>query len=336
MLRHAPNWDTSARLLALLAQAEQADDDLPVSLVPLCAGAPSDLMHRVATERLGIRDMKPSTAEYWLLKEVSNLDTFGDEQFNTRFPDSTAVIVGVGPHGVSLYDPDATLRQSIPYTAIQRASSQRRTLHLVHLEGAGASEAQLELKLDSSHSAASLYRCITEKHAFYSCETVRSAVTSQFIRDLKGTIVSIFNEDTSLGKKYVFDIRRTCREVYDNARRALYQSGEVLPRPMDTEEQSSSMQSIECASPGQCPPGVCKSETCKASRDQLAGLLDAISCCICMDNDINTAFFPCGHVISCHRCAARCERCPLCRANIGQAKPVYLPAQLRAHSHIRC
>lgn len=41
---------------------------------------------------------------------------------------------------------------------------------------------------------------------------------------LQGTIVSIFNEDTSLGKKYVFDIRRTCREVYDNARRALYQN----------------------------------------------------------------------------------------------------------------
>jgi E3 ubiquitin-protein ligase MYLIP len=39
--------------------------------------------------------------------------------------------------------------------------------------------------LDSSLAATGLYRCITEKHAFYSCETVRSAVTSQFIRDLK-------------------------------------------------------------------------------------------------------------------------------------------------------
>lgn len=28
------------------------------------------------------------------------------------------------------------------------------------------------------------------------------------------------------GKKYVFDIQRTCREVYDNARRTLYQTGE--------------------------------------------------------------------------------------------------------------
>lgn len=52
-------------------------------------------------------------------------------------------------------------------------------------------------------------------------------MTAQFIRDLKGTIVSIFNEDSTLGKKYVFDIRRTCREVYDNARRAIYQESQA-------------------------------------------------------------------------------------------------------------
>lgn len=92
-------------------------------------------------------------------------------------------------------------------------------------------ESLLETKLDSNHIASSLYRAITEKHAFYSCETVRSAVTAQFIRDLKGTIVSIFNEDSTLGKKYVFDIRRTCREVYDNARRALYQENAMQMTP---------------------------------------------------------------------------------------------------------
>lgn len=113
--------------------------------------------------------------------------------------------------------------------------------HLIYLSLDGE-ETSLDFKLDSSQSASGLYRAITEKHAFYSCETVRSAVTAQFIRDLKvlatitltlnilltenylfqGTIISIFNEDSTLGKKYVFDIRRTCREVYDNARRALY------------------------------------------------------------------------------------------------------------------
>lgn len=110
----------------------------------------------------------------------------------------------------------------IPYTAIQSASSHRRFFRLGYVCPENQ-EKLLEVKQDSSLTASGLYRAITEKHAFYSCETVRSAVTAQYIRDFKGTIVSIFNEDSTLGKKYVFDIRKTCREVYDNARRALYQ-----------------------------------------------------------------------------------------------------------------
>lgn len=77
---------------------------------------------------------------------------------------------------------------SIPYTAIQSATSQRRTFHLVYLSLDGE-ETSLDFKLDSSQSASGLYRAITEKHAFYSCETVRSAVTAQFIRDLKVYII---------------------------------------------------------------------------------------------------------------------------------------------------
>lgn len=58
-------------------------------------------------------------------------------------------------------------------------------------------------------------------------------------------------------------------------------------------------------------------------------LLDAMICRICMDSEINTAFFPCGHVISCQECAARCERCPVCRADIHQSQVIYLPLALR-------
>lgn len=82
--------------------------------------------------------------------------------------------------------------------------------------------------MHSNRVAAALYRAVTEKHAFYCCETVRSDVTKQFIRDLKGTIISIFNEESTLGKKYVFDIRRTYTEVYDNARRALFIAGKGI------------------------------------------------------------------------------------------------------------
>lgn len=60
--------------------------------------------------------------------------------------------------------------------------------HLVYLSLDGE-ETSLNFKLDSSQSASGLYRAITEKHAFYSCETVRSAVTAQFIRDLKVRLI---------------------------------------------------------------------------------------------------------------------------------------------------
>lgn len=166
--------------------------------------------------------------------------------------------------------------RSIPYTAIQSATSQRRMFHLVYLSLDGE-ETSLNFKLDSSQSASGLYRAITEKHAFYSCETVRSAVTAQFIRDLKvrtmlycylplkgidliacsssqGTIISIFNEDSTLGKKYVFDIRRTCREVYDNARRALYCEAATVTLP----EEKEILEKHDC--------GDCEEPKCKVSR----------------------------------------------------------------------
>lgn len=167
--------------------------------------------------------MKASTAEYWFLKEVSALEMFGEEMFHVK-PGNLKL--GVGPHGITKYE-EGKEKLLIPFTAIQSASSQRRTFKLDYMSPENTI-AHLEVKLESNHAASGLYRAITEKHAFYSCETVRTAVTEQFIRDLKGTIVSIFNEDSSLGKKYVFDIRRTCREVYDNARRALYQESQIL------------------------------------------------------------------------------------------------------------
>lgn len=154
------------------------------------------------------------------MKEVSEFENFGEETFAISTQKNTTIF-GIGPHGITIYKKDAE-KELITFTNITSASSHKRAFKLEYLDIEGEA-AVLNLKLDSSHIASSLYRAITEKHAFYSCETVRSAVTAQFIRDLKGTIVSIFNEDSTLGKKYVFDIRRTCREVYDNARRALYQ-----------------------------------------------------------------------------------------------------------------
>lgn len=75
--------------------------------------------------------------------------------------------------------------------------------------------------------------------------------------------MSIFNEATPLGKQYVFDIRRTCREVHDNARRALYQ-----PETADVTQPQTS----DCSS--------------SQTSERLARLLDALTCRYVVSNRI--------------------------------------------------
>lgn len=48
-----------------------------------------------------------------------------------------------------------------------------------------------------------------------------------------------------------------------------------------------------------------------------------------MDRAIDTAFFPCAHVMACGECGARCDRCPLCRAPIQHSQHIFLPIELQ-------
>ncbi|RZF33292.1 hypothetical protein LSTR_LSTR007637 [Laodelphax striatellus] len=316
--------ETVMKLVALISQAEMGDFE-PTCPPMQCsfyeqwcqylladAQIEDSVIEKVAEMHDNLKGMKTSAAEYWLLKEISINECYGEEIFTCK-----GTTLGIGPHGITIYEPQ---KQSISYTAIKSAASHRRVFQLSYEQG-GESCSLLELKFDSSLAASAVYRALTEKHAFYSCETVRGAVTSQFIRDLKGTIVSIFNESTPLGKKYVFDIRRTCREVHDNARRALHHQA---PSSSSTSSAAATVASAEA--PQQQPSKKQQQQQQKNSdSEKLARLLDALTCRICMDANIDTVFLPCSHVICCWKCAERCQTCPLCRATIDTAKRIYLP-----------
>ncbi|XP_014258655.1 E3 ubiquitin-protein ligase MYLIP-A [Cimex lectularius] len=234
---------------------------------------------------------KKAVEEYWVLKEVSKFENYGEELFDIK-----GMKIGIGPHGIRIYSPK---EEMIPYSAIKSTSSLRRHFEL-HYINSDHIEDVLEIKCCSVASASELYRSLTERHDFYSCDTVRSAVTSQYVRDLKGTIASIFNESTPLGKKYVFDIQKTCREVHDSARRALYTPVENKPQ---TKQQD--------------------------AEYRLAGIIDSFTCRVCMDRQIDTVFFPCAHVITCLDCAPRLEFCPVCRTQVEKFNKLFLP-QIRA------
>lgn len=80
------------------------------------------------------------------------------------------------------------------------ATHRERELYLQLIDDSGGLLPAVGYKLVSRKAAVALYRCITEMHSFYRCDTVSFDVSNQFCRDLKGTLISIFNENTDLGK----------------------------------------------------------------------------------------------------------------------------------------
>ncbi|GIX66511.1 e3 ubiquitin-protein ligase MYLIP [Caerostris extrusa] len=277
------------------------------------------LCQKVLKEHLLLRGIKTNAVIYQFLKEASELEDFGMEQYFVKNRNGETLRIGVGPTGILIHDLNLQLKHNIPYASVHLATHAGRCFFLNFVNDCGDSSA-LGFKLENCHSASALYRAVTEKHAFYSCETVRNAVTSQYIRDLKGTIASLFNENTALGKNYVFDIQKTCREVYDHTRRVIYQMESVgkckSKDPLDPSDISDVNNSKEQG---------CHSSSCKDIQEQLAAFQDSMLCRICMDSDVSTVFFPCRHVACCSTCAPLCQNCPLCRSSISDTQHVYLP-----------
>ena len=85
---------------------------------------------------------------------------------------------------------------------------------------------EIKFRLGSTKSANALYRVVTEKHVFYSCDTVGDSVATQCILGISGMFWSIapaiFKDGPEVGKNFVFDIRRTLRQFYDDVQRTMF------------------------------------------------------------------------------------------------------------------
>ncbi|XP_071038350.1 E3 ubiquitin-protein ligase MYLIP [Parasteatoda tepidariorum] len=305
----------------------KADDDQQVS-IESDRTAITQICQDVLKEHILLRGIKTNAAIYEFLKEVSEIDDFGMEQYFVKNRNGETFRIGVGPTGILIHDLNLRLKHNITYASIHLATHSGRCFFLTFLNHSGESQ-PLGFKLENCHSASALYRAVTEKHAFYSCETVRNAVTSQYIRDLKGTIASLFNENTALGKNYVFDIQRTCREVYDHTRRVMYQVEDICNKKTMNPSKTRSMDELNNLKEKDC-----QSASCKLVQEQLATFQDSMLCRVCMDLDISTVFFPCRHVACCSTCAPLCLSCPLCRSTITETQHVYLPYTGRKTSKI--
>ena len=195
-----------------------------------------------------------------------------------------------------------------------------------HEENGEVSPLTLSVKLQSKEAAEALYRAITEKHEFFICDTVQQQIRAECVRDFKGTLASIFTENTEYGKKFMFDVQRTWREVYDSTKRKLHVAGcreSSLSVPFS---DLSNHENSACAM-----TDIDEETNLKSLQEKLDTITNGFTCKVCMSTRLDTAFFPCGHLL-CSVCAEQVEVCPHCRGVIQQRLHIFLPIDTNADS----
>lgn len=66
-----------------------------------------------------------------------------------------------------------------------------------------------------------------------------------------------------------------------------------------------------------------KSRQKSRSLNDLSKVTPRKNCWICAHEEIGVAFLPCGHVVTCFKCASVFEKCPMCRLEIHGFLRVY-------------
>ncbi|CAK8685325.1 E3 ubiquitin-protein ligase MYLIP-like [Clavelina lepadiformis] len=274
------------------------------------------------------------------LSEVSNLATYGTENYRLKldvtastqttsvnqFGNSTSnrstlinVTLRIGPRGVEIFDDDNEEIKRIPFKAIQLATNTGKLIDINVYQDDGSVKTMVFRAL-SDTSSNGLYRIITEMLAFYTWDTVHSSVIHQHCLDFKGHFLALFRpNDSDMGKQYVFDVQRTSREAYDNARRVLYHKQKKL------NDFSLSQKNALLEKKGNSQEAA--ADEVEVLKERLSAITDALTCNVCFDREIECAFVPCGHQVCCKECADRCQSCPVCRQSIEQILFVFLPIE---------
>ncbi|XP_052002815.1 E3 ubiquitin-protein ligase MYLIP-B-like [Xyrauchen texanus] len=315
---------------ALLAQAEFGDyshNTANYCYSQIYGQEPShDTINNICWRHKELEGVSQASAEYLALQLVSSLNNYGIEWHSARGSEGQELLIGVGPEGLFVCKTDFTPIERIIYPVIQMATQSGKNVYVTITKDNGDSVVLL-FKFVSPSAANGLYRAITEIHTFYRCDTVMSTVKMQYSRDFKGHLASLFvNESIDIGKRYMFDIQRTSKEVYDRAQRALFNA-----RITGTECGSMRDSCSPSSSPLRHVQVAREERTCMSCREthilreKLQRLKEALTCALCLEKEINAAFCPCGHILCCYNCASQLQLCPVCRSEVNRVQHVYLP-----------
>ncbi|KAK0063289.1 death-associated inhibitor of apoptosis 1-like isoform X2 [Biomphalaria pfeifferi] len=98
-------------------------------------------------------------------------------------------------------------------------------------------------------------------------------------------------------------------------------TSDVLMNKLKQEERRSDL--VKCGECGSSGNGN-ESEVISRLQEKNNHLRQQLLCKICMGNDVEVVFLPCGHLVSCAECASAMKDCPVCRKFVRGTVRVYL------------
>lgn len=82
----------------------------------------------------------------------------------------------------------------------------------------------------------------------------------------------------------------------------------------------------DTAVPAAPEPSAPPEEPPSPTAPPLQGDEEKSECVVCMEQEPQTVFLPCGHVCCCQGCCERLPSCPLCRQDIAQRIRIFRSA----------
>lgn len=238
---------------------------------------------------------------------------------------------------------------SIPYDEISTVSYKGKKFTIVHGDSR-EEHIHSTFLLRKNQQAINLFRTFTEFHSFYQCNNVKKSVIEKCSRTSVARLLSLFSREEQKGKLYLFDVIRTRRQSYDHAwsilnapdkkrqsafyhsdrhinRKSVYSLNKVEEVGEEEEEHKPSSHNNKEKKNRESKilslDANFKNLSLEELRETVGNLLENKVCQVCMDNEVSTAFCPCGHVVCCLDCASLCRECPLCRTQITYAQRVF-------------
>lgn len=141
----------------------------------------------------------------------------------------------------------------------------------------------------------------------------------------------------SPGCPFILDFNRNRREENKhevaNGQSSSSQTSTVYSDDEGYSSQPSSDQqspvTSHCCSPSTSPPRTLNLNSSgwlsnqPSSNSNCEGCVNRLTCKVCLQEELGVLFLPCGHLVSCTKCAVNMVKCPLCREQIVSTIKAY-------------